>query len=151
MSTSEHFLKPSAFEAFMNRAVGVLARWGVGPGYLHLLETRGRKTGKLYTTPVNLLEWKGRWFLVGGRGHTAWSKNAAAAGSVTLRRGKKAASYRAIALPNDQKPEILKAYVEAYRGTVQRFFSVKAGAPVEAFRRVVDHHPVFELKRTESQ
>jgi deazaflavin-dependent oxidoreductase (nitroreductase family) len=151
MSTKEHFLKPTAFETFMNKAVGLLARWGVGPRYIHLLETRGRKTGKLYATPVNLLEWKGRWFLVGGRGHTAWSKNAGSAGSVILRRGRKAAGYRVISLPDDQKPDVLKAYLQAYRGTVQRFFSVNADAPVEAFRRVVDQHPVFELKRMESE
>ena len=45
----------------------------------------------------------------------------------------------------EEKPAILKGYLEEYRRTVQRFFLVRAGSPVEAFREIADRHPVFEL------
>ena len=39
----------------------------------------------------------------------------------------------------------LKAYLERYVGTVQRFFTVKAGAELSAYEAVASDHPVFEL------
>jgi deazaflavin-dependent oxidoreductase (nitroreductase family) len=145
VNPSEYFLKPTKLETLMNKTVGLLARLGLGPKYMHLLQVRGQRTGKIYSTPVNLLQIKGHSYLVGGRGHTAWSKNAAAAGEVTLVRATTQRRYRAVALHNEVKPEILKAYLEEYRNTVQKFFSVPAGSPVDAFRLVADRHPVFEL------
>ena len=146
MDSSAHFLKPSPLESLMNRCVGVLARAGIGPSYLHLLEVRGRRTGKLYSTPVNLLNVNGRQYLVGGRGHTGWSKNAASSGEVMLRRGRSSYRYRVIGVPDDMKPLILRAYLQEYSGTVQRFFAVPANSPVEAFASIADRHPVFELE-----
>jgi len=130
----------------MNRCIGIFARLGVGPAYLRLLEVRGRKTGKLYSTPVNLLNLNGRQYLVGGRGHTGWSKNASSSGEVTLRRGRGSYRYRVIPVPAPMKPPILKAYVQEYSNTVQRFFAVRADSPVDAFAAIADSHPVFELQ-----
>ena len=148
-SNPEHFLKPSAIESLMNKTIGVLARLGIGPAYIHLLEVQGRRSGKTYTTPVNLLEVNGRPYLVGGRGHTGWSKNALATGVVTLRRGRKSQQYRVIPVTDDRKPGILKAYLQEYRGTVQRFFELPANAPVESFAAIANNHPVFELVEQE--
>jgi deazaflavin-dependent oxidoreductase (nitroreductase family) len=140
-----HFLKPTPLERAMNKAVGFAARFGLVPRYIYLLEVRGRRTGTIYSTPVNLLEFQGRLYLVGGRGHTAWSRNAAASGEVTLTRGRKRATYRVVEVPDDQKPEILRAYLLEYRRTVQRFFSTPATSPAAAFRAIADRHPVFVL------
>ena len=144
-SNPEHFLKPSGIESLMNKTIGVLARLGIGPAYIHLLEVQGRRSGKIFTTPVNFLEVNGRHYLVGGRGHTGWSKNALAVGVVTLRRGRRSQQYRAIPVTDNRKPGILKAYVQEYRNTVQRFFSVLADSPIEAFAAIASMHPVFEL------
>jgi deazaflavin-dependent oxidoreductase (nitroreductase family) len=130
----------------MNKAIGWLAWLGLVPAYVHLLEVQGRRSGKTYSTPVNLLRLNGHYYLVGGRGHTAWSKNALSASAVKLRRGLRAQSYQAVPVPDEMKPEILKAYLEEYRGTVQRFFNIPAGSPVEAFAAIAHRHPVFELK-----
>jgi len=129
----------------MNRAVGLLAGLGFGPAYIHVLEVKGRRSGKTYRTPVNLLERDGRRYLVGGRGHTAWAKNALAAGVVTLRRGRRSQRFRVIPLTDATKPEILKAYLQEYRGTVQRFFSIAADSPIDAFASIADMHPAFEV------
>ena len=51
-----------------------------------VLQVRGRKTGRVYAAPVNLLEMAGRRFLVAPRGRTQWVRNAEAAGEVVLER-----------------------------------------------------------------
>jgi hypothetical protein len=65
---SEAFQKPSAVEAAFNRALGFLVGLGLGPRYMQLLQVRGRKTGRIYSTPVNLLELGGKTYLVAPRG-----------------------------------------------------------------------------------
>ena len=57
---------------------------------MHVLEVRGRKTGALYSTPVDLLEERGTRYLVAPRGYTQWVRNAEISGEVTLRRGRQA-------------------------------------------------------------
>jgi len=46
---------------------------------------------------------------------------------------------------DDEKPEILKSYLDRYRLTVQRYFLVPAGSPAEAFLPFTRDYPVFEL------
>jgi pyrroline-5-carboxylate reductase len=48
-------------------------------------------------------------------------------------------------LEDREKPEILKEYLNRYKTTVQRYFSVTAGAPLETFSDIAPDYPVFEL------
>ena len=81
------FHQPTAMESAFNRFFGWLVGIGLGTKHNYLLQVRGRKSGKLYSTPVYLLEIEGSRFLVAPRGHTQWVRNAEAAGEVTLKRG----------------------------------------------------------------
>jgi hypothetical protein len=72
-------------------------------------------------------------------------RNAEAAGEVTLKRGSKRQLFRLRALSDQEKPEILKAYLNDFRREVQRYFPVPAGSPAEAFRELVQSYPAFEL------
>ena len=112
----------------------------------YLLQVRGRKTGRIYSTPVNLLELQGKRFLVAPRGRTQWVRNAEAAGEVTLKRGTSRLKFRLRSLAESERPEILKEYVERYSTTVQRYFPVAAGAPHKAFAAIAPSYPVFELQ-----
>ena len=60
---------------------------GWGFSYNYLLQVRGRKSGKVYSTPIDLLEKNGKRFLVAPRGRAQWVRNAEAAGEVTLKKG----------------------------------------------------------------
>jgi deazaflavin-dependent oxidoreductase (nitroreductase family) len=139
------FREPSAVEKIFNRAFGFLVGIGLGFSYNYLLEVRGRKSGKLYSTPVNLLEWKGKQFLVAPRGRTQWVRNAEAAGEVTLKKGSRRLKFRLGSVAEAEKPEILKAYLDSFKSEVQRYFPVAAGSPVEAFVELTASYPVFEL------
>jgi deazaflavin-dependent oxidoreductase (nitroreductase family) len=141
------YLRPTAPERLANRLFGVLVGLGFGLRHNYLLQVRGRKTGRLHSTPVNVLVLDGKRFLVSGRGTTQWVRNALASGSVSLKQGRRSEEFRVRAVPDDAKPEILKSYLDRFKLTVQRYFPVPAGSPAEAFRPLAARYPVFELVR----
>ena len=139
------FLKPTRIEQALNGLMGALVGWGVGPSYSYLLEVTGRKTGRVYSTPVNLLEYNGKRYLVAPRGETQWVRNARAQGSVSLKRGRSRLQYQIRTVDDPQKPVLLKEYLERYKAAVQRYFPVRAGSTVDAFSAIASRYPVFEL------
>jgi len=141
----ERFDRPSSIERGFNRAFGFLVGLGLGLRHNYLLQVRGRQSGRLYSTPVNVLRLRDKSFLVAARGYTQWVRNAIAAGAVSLKRGRRRVEFRLREVSNGEKPEILKAYLDRFRITVQRYFPVPADSPVEAFRPIAADYPVFEL------
>ena len=139
------FRQPSALESAFNRAFGFLVGLGLGPKYIYLLQVRGRKSGKLYSTPVDLLETRGKRFLVAPRGRTQWVRNAEAAGEVVLKRGGVRKAYRLQRVTDADKPELLKLYLDSFKAAVQRYFPVPAGSTADAFASIAADYPVFEL------
>ena len=139
------FRKPSAGEAIFNRLFGFLVGMGLGFSYNYLLQVRGRKSGRLYSTPIDLLDVDGKKYLVAPRGRTQWVRNAEAAGEVVLKRGRYRQTFALRAIADEQKPRFLKAYLDRFRREVQRYFPVRAGSDERAFATVVRDYPVFEL------
>ncbi|HEY2822717.1 MAG TPA: nitroreductase/quinone reductase family protein [Candidatus Acidoferrum sp.] len=136
---------PSTFEALFNRTFGFLASLGLAPKFIYQLEVRGRKTGKIYRSPVNLMDIAGKRILVAPRGRTQWVRNAEAAGEITLKR---AAYHQAFALrpiPDIDKPPLLKEYLDRYASAVKKFFPVPPNSSAESFREIAPNYPVFEL------
>ena len=144
-SDSPSFRAPSAAERVFNRVFGFAVGLGLGFSYNYLLQVRGRKSGKIYSSPIDLLEIEGKRFLVAPRGRTQWVRNAEAAGEVTLKKGKLQQRFRLRALSDQERPEILKAYLDRFKREVQTYFPLPAGSPVEAFRELVQRYPAFEL------
>ena len=83
--------------------------------------------------------------MVAPRGYTQWVRNALASGNVSLKKGRWSEEFSIRILSDDEKPEILKAYLDRYKLTVQRYFPVPAGSAIEAFRPLTGNYPVFEL------
>lgn len=139
------FREPTAIEKLFNRTLGFLIGLGIGPTHIHLLQVRGRRSGRLFSTPVDLLELQGKRYLVSPRGRTQWVRNAEAAGEITLKRGSKRLRFRLRPIPDADKPPILKAYLDNFKSEVQTYFFVPAGSPSQAFVPVVESYPAFEL------
>ena len=74
--SSPAFRAPGRLEQLFNRAYGSLVGLGLGFPHSYLLEVRGRKSGRTYSTPIDLLELNGKRFLVAPRGRTQWVRNA---------------------------------------------------------------------------
>ena len=145
MAEHQDFRAPSVIERTFNRTYGFLVGIGLGFSYNYLLQVRGRKSGKLYSTPIDLLELDGKRYLVAPRGRTQWVRNAEAAGQVTLKKGRQSHSFRLRPLEGPEKIRALQAYLDRYRREVQRYFPVPAGSPAESFTNIAQNYPAFEL------
>jgi len=144
-STLPTFREPTAVEKIFNRSFGFLVGLGLGPAHIYLLQVRGRKTRKLFSTPVDLLDLHGKRYLVAPRGRTQWVRNAEAAGEVTLKKGSTRQKFHLRPIPDAEKPPILKAYLDRFKREVQQYFPVPAGSPPEAFAELASSYPAFEL------
>jgi deazaflavin-dependent oxidoreductase (nitroreductase family) len=139
------FREPNFFERILNKTFGALVGLGIGLRHNYLVEVSGRRTGRVYSTPIDLLEFEERRFLVAPRGRTQWVRNAERAGEIVLKRGRMRQKFRIRTASNEEKPELLKAYLDRFKLTVQRYFPVPAGSRPEAFTEVAEQYPVFEL------
>lgn len=136
---------PSAFEAMFNRTFGFLAGMGLAPKFIYLLEVRGRKSGKMYRCPVNLMDVGGKRILVAPRGRTQWVRNAEAANEILLKRASYRQTFALKPIADADKPALLKEYLDRYASAVKKFFPVAPGSPTESFRPIAGNYPVFEL------
>jgi deazaflavin-dependent oxidoreductase (nitroreductase family) len=142
---SKPFNQPTTFDRAINKLFGLLVGLGLGLPHNYLLQVRGRKSGRVYSTPVDVLSRDDKRYLVAPRGYTQWVRNAIAVGTVSLKKGRRSEEFGIRILSDDEKPQILKSYLDRYKLTVQRYFPVPAGSPIEAFRPLTEQYPVFEL------
>ena len=142
-----HYQRPGWFtKQVFNRAVAGLTRFGVSVAGSRVLEVRGRKSGEPRRTPVNLMTFEGRRYLVEARGHTQWVRNLRARGEGRLLVGRRAEDFSAVELPDQEKPALLRAYLKRWKWEVGQFFGgVGPDAPDEDLRRIAPDHPVFRL------
>lgn len=121
-----------------------LIRLGVGPGHRYLLTVPGRKSGKLYSTPVAVVEMdRGRW-LVAPYGEVNWVRNARRAGQVTLTRTGRTEKLSITEETPEASAPVLKKYL-ALEPITQPYFQARVNSPLEAFQAEAAHHPVFRL------
>jgi deazaflavin-dependent oxidoreductase (nitroreductase family) len=140
------FQKPKAIELIFGRILMALIRIGLVRGHFHVLEVRGRKTGKAISLPVDPIDVGGQLYLVCARGNAQWVRNARSAGEIALVRAMRRQRYAVREIPPEARPPVLKAYLDLYASEVQRFFPVRKGAAVDEFHDLAVRYPVFELR-----
>lgn len=112
-----------------------------------MLEVRGRKSGEPRRTPVNLLSFAGERYLVAPRGDTQWARNLRASGEGRLLIGpRRSERFTASELSDEEKPPVLRAYLERWKFEVGAFFDgIGPSSSEEELRREAIKHPVFRL------
>jgi deazaflavin-dependent oxidoreductase (nitroreductase family) len=130
----------------VNGLVKKLTRVGMAGRHTYVLVVRGRKTGRVYTTPVTLIENGQRW-LVSPYGEVAWVRNARAAGQIELRRAGRSETLAIEPVTPDQAAPVLQRYLKEV-SIVRAFFDVTPDDSAEAFAREAPRHPVFRLTDT---
>ncbi|MGY5033656.1 nitroreductase family deazaflavin-dependent oxidoreductase [Streptomyces sp. 900116325] len=144
---SVHVQKPGWFTVnVLNRTIAWITRRGISVWGSRVLAVRGRKSGEWRRTPVNLLTVDDRRYLVAPRGHVQWTHNMRAAGGGELHLGKKVDVFTATEVPDDEKPELLRAYLKRWKAEVGVFFGgVGPDSSVEELRRIAPDHPIFRV------
>jgi deazaflavin-dependent oxidoreductase (nitroreductase family) len=146
--TDARYQEPGWFTRHVfNRGISLLTRLGVSVWGSRVLQVRGRTSGEMRETPVNLLTNDGRTYLVAPRGLTQWVRNLRVAGEGALRVGRRTETFRATELTDSEKPDVLRAYLRRWKMEVGVFFDgVDAGSPAEELARIAPDHPVFRIE-----
>ena len=137
----------SAWRRGLNAVVRPLARLGLTGPRTHLLTVPGRKSGRLWSTPVSIVRHDGERWLVAPYGDRSWVKNARAAGWVELRRGRRRERLAVEELSPEEAVPILRRYYELSRVT-RSLFDVDLGSPAAGWLAEAPRHPVFRLGST---
>jgi deazaflavin-dependent oxidoreductase (nitroreductase family) len=131
----------------INLVVRPLARLGLTGPRTHLLTVPGRKSGRLWSTPVSIVRLGAERWAVAPYGDRNWVKNARAAGWVELRRGHRREKLRVEELGPEEAVPVLRQYYRLGRVT-RPFFGVSLDSSEADWLAEAPRHPVFRLVRS---
>ena len=130
-----------------NNVVAVCTRLGISVWGSRVLRVRGRTSGEWRSSPVNLLTYQGKQYLVAPRGHTQWVRNIRISGAGELQLGSRMQPFRAVEIPDDEKVPLLRQYLKRWKFEVGMFFGgVSDTSPDAELRRIAPDHPVFRVE-----
>jgi len=146
-SKESRFQEPGWFTKHVfNRLVAAATRLGLSVAGSRVLEVKGRKSGAWRKTPVNLLDFEGRRYLVAPRGNTQWVRNMRVSGGGRLVLGRRVEEFTATEVPLEERPPLLRAYLEKWKWEVGAFFDgVGPDAGDDELRRIAPDHPAFRI------
>jgi deazaflavin-dependent oxidoreductase (nitroreductase family) len=126
-----------------------LLRAGMPMGHLVLLSVPGRRSGKVLTTPVALVQHGNERWLVAAFGEVNWVRNLRAAGAAQLTRGRRTEAIGVVELEAQAAAPILKQYLTASQRVsfIKPYFHVTPHSSLADFEREAAHHPVFRVVR----
>lgn len=136
--------RKSYWRRALNALVRPLARAGLTGPRTQLLTVPGRKTGKLWSTPVSIVKMGDMRWLVAPYGDRNWVRNARAAGWVELRRGRRDERLAVRELSPKAAVPVLQEYYRLGRVT-HPFFDVTLASSADEWLAEAPSHPVFEL------
>jgi deazaflavin-dependent oxidoreductase (nitroreductase family) len=128
----------------INTVFRLMTRLGLRASHRHILSVRGRKSGRLYSTPVDVIEAGGHRWLVAGYGPANWVRNARAAGEVNLSRGKHSETFKVNEAGGADAVPVLRKYMAEIRVT-RPYFDASPDSPYEAVAGELPWHAVFRL------
>jgi deazaflavin-dependent oxidoreductase (nitroreductase family) len=140
----------TAATRLINRIFSLLTRLGLGASYRHILTVPGRKSGRLYSTPVDIVEFDGQRWLIAGYGPATWTKNVRAAGEVTLTRGGASRRFTAETATREEAIGPLRTYIRKIRVT-RPYFDARPDSPDDAIAAELERHPVFRLVSSDNE
>jgi deazaflavin-dependent oxidoreductase (nitroreductase family) len=147
-STHPRIDRPPAFVRFADRLGRGLLRAGMPMGPNTLLTVRGRQSGVPRSAGVALIEVKGRRWVNSVYGETHWVHNLRAAGTGTIRVGRREVPVDAVELSLADKVafyrEVLTPFVRGQL-TLRLMGRVFVGDILADPEGAAIRHPVFEL------
>ena len=106
-------------------------------GGIPILTVRGRKSGRRYRTPINVVDLNGTLYLTSPRGETTWSRNLRSTREAWLKTKGQEQRYRAEEVPPAERGPIIAAYLTKWGKQTHGDFE-RLPDPVD--------HPTFRLE-----
>ncbi len=128
----------------INALFRAMTRLGVGASYRHILTVPGRRTGRLYSTPVDIVDVEGQRWLVAGYGPASWVRNVRAAGEATLSRGRHSHRFKVEEAEATDAVPVLRKYISEIRVT-RPYFDATPDSSDEEIAAELPRHAVFRL------
>jgi deazaflavin-dependent oxidoreductase (nitroreductase family) len=139
--------RPPGWLKPMNKAMMVLAKFGIVTGPVRVLTVTGRKSGQPRSTPATPFTLQGNVYVAGGYPRADWVLNARAAGEGVVTKGRSSERVAFVELTADQAKPVLRAFpreVPAGVGFYKRSGLVTDGTPDE-FEALAGRCAVFRL------
>mgnify|MGYP002737751268 CR=1 FL=1 len=109
------------------------------------LEVVGRKSGKVISLPIVMVDHDGHWYLVSMLGNDAnWVRNVNAGGGRAVIRRKTAREVVLRDVPVAERAPIIRRYLEVAPGG-RPHIPVDRRAPLAAFDAIAADYPVFRV------
>jgi deazaflavin-dependent oxidoreductase (nitroreductase family) len=105
-------------------------------GAFPIVSVKGRRSGKVYRTPINVVDLNGVLYLVSPRGETGWSRNLRAVGECTLKMKGQERRYRGTEVPPAERGPMIQAYLNRWGNQTRAQFE-QLPDPID--------HPTFRL------
>jgi deazaflavin-dependent oxidoreductase (nitroreductase family) len=131
-------------------AFNAAAKWFTARGISLLgsrvLAVRGRTSGEVRTTVVNLFTHEGERYLLAPRGHTQWVRNLRAAGEGELRLGRRTQHFTPVEIADADKTPLIRLYLRKWAWETGAFFDgLKADSPDADIAAAAPGFPVFRI------
>ena len=142
------YLAPDRATNAFNGAAKWLTVHGISLLGSRVLAVRGRRSGEVRTTVVNLFGHEGERYLLAPRGHTQWVRNLRAAGEGELRLGRRRERFVPVEVADADKPPLIRLYLRKWAWETGAFFDgLKADSPEADIVAAAPGFPVFRIVR----
>lgn len=136
---------PNWIARILNRGWAYVHSSGIAPNRFVTLEVAGRKSGKIISFPLAMVTRDNQRYLVSMLGdNTQWVLNVRAAGGHAVLVHGKREEIKLVEVPVEQRPPILKAYLQIAPGA-RPHIPIDKDAPVTEFRKIAAEFPAFRL------
>ena len=137
--------RPNRVAAALNRFGVIVWSAGLWPNRAAALEVRGRRTGRLVSFPLVLVDYQGDRYLVAMLGEgTNWVSNVRAAGGQAVLRHGRREGVRLEEVDPPARAPILQRYLQVAPGG-RPHIPVDRQAPLADFERIAARYPVFRI------
>jgi len=140
------YLAPNRAAHIFNSLTKWLTTRGVSLMGSRVLAVRGRKSGEVRTTVVNLFTYEGDRYLLAPRGHTQWVRNLRAVGEGELRLGRRSERFTPVEIADADKTPLIRLYLRKWAWETGAFFDgLKADSPQADIEAAAPGFPVFRI------
>lgn len=147
MNTTAYYQAPDAAARAFNAVIRALAEVGVSIAGTRAIRVRGRKSGAMRSTVVNVMTVDGVDYLISPRGNTQWARNARAAGWLEMGPRWRHTPIPVSDVADDAKPALLKRYLDRWYWEVKGHVAgLTPESSPEELRAAAPLIPVFALR-----